>query len=146
MTKNVILFLLLFVPFIVNGQNYFQKYQELADSLENEYCIPSSIILAVAYLESGGGKSIVAKHSNNHFGIVGRNHKVKNTRYRYYESVTDSYIGFCKLITSKTFYHKVKNEDNVHKWLKHISNSGYASGSTTWVRKILIIIDNNNLT
>lgn len=44
----------------VYGQSavYFEKYQLLADSLSGVYKIPSSVILAVAYWESGGGIKI----------------------------------------------------------------------------------------
>ena len=47
---------------------YFQKYQPIADSFESVYGIPSSIMLAVAMQESGGGKSRNAKLLNNHHG------------------------------------------------------------------------------
>ena len=50
---------------------YFDKYATLADSLSGVYKIPSSVILSVAYLESGGGTSKVVLRLHNHFGIVG---------------------------------------------------------------------------
>lgn len=50
---------------------YFDDYRALADSLSLVYQIPSCVMLAVAYHESGGGVSVVAKKLNNHFGIAG---------------------------------------------------------------------------
>jgi Bax protein len=95
---------------VVYGQQkpvYFDNYRALADSLSLVYQIPSCVMMAVAYHESGGGVSLVAKKLNNHFGIVGdcrfdiTKHKSK---YRYYPTITDSYIGFCNLVASKKNY------------------------------------------
>jgi len=146
MKRNLILTVLLTIFLSVKSfsQDYFEKYQVVADSLENVYGIPSSIMLAVAYHESGGGKSAVAKHSNNHFGIKGKNHKVKSS-YKYFENVVQSYIGFCNVISNKRFYSILKGEQDVNKWVKSISNSGYAEHSTTWAKKILSIIKYNKL-
>ena len=87
-------------------------------------------MLAVAYHESGGGVSVVAKKLNNHFGIVGdcrydfTNHRSK---YRYYPTITDSYIGFCKLVASKKFYESMKGNTDEKLWLKKLGATGYAS-------------------
>ena len=146
MLKNVIL-TLIGIFFYLNSfsQNYFQKYQSVADSLETVYGIPSSVILAIAYYESGGGKSAVAKHSNNHFGIKGKNTKV-NSSYKYYESVLHSYVGFCGMITRKKFYSNLKGNNDANLWITSISNTGYASNASAWSKKILSIIKTQNLT
>lgn len=142
--KKLVLILFLLINLNVFSQDtYFSKYQNIADSLESIYGIPSSLMLAVAYHESAGGKSKVAKHSNNHFGIKGKNHKVKS-QYKYFESDTASYEGFCKLVISKSFYSKLKNNTDVKKWVHSLSKTGYAS-SPTWSEKILHIIRKNNL-
>ena len=144
--KNRITLLLLFIiiPTITFSQDYFERYKDLADSLETVYNVPSALMLAVAYHESAGGKSKVAKHSNNHFGIKGKNHKVKSA-YKYFEDVVESYEAFCKLVTSKKFYNNVKESDDVKKWVRGLSNSGYASNSSTWSNKIIQIIKINKL-
>jgi Bax protein len=126
------------------SQDYFQKYQPIADSLEKIYGIPSSIMLAVAYIESGGGKSLVAKQSHNHFGIKGKNDRVKSS-YKYFENDTASYVGFCDVISRKKFYSNLKGTEDVNKWVYAISNSGYATNSTTWSKKIIYVIKSKNL-
>ncbi|MFM7595136.1 MAG: glucosaminidase domain-containing protein [Flavobacteriales bacterium] len=122
---------------------YFDDYRALADSLSLVYQIPSCVMLAVAYHESGGGVSIVAKKLNNHFGIVGdcrydiTKHKSK---YRYYSTITDSYIGFCKLVASKKFYESMLGNTDEKLWLKKLGATGYASDPnwSTTVYKIVV--------
>jgi len=126
------------------SQTYFNKYQLLADSLETIYQIPSSVMLAIAYYESGAGKSMLARKSNNHFGIVGKNPHYRS-RYRYFKSDTASYEGFCKLICNKSFYRKLAGTDDTHQWILAISNAGYAQNATAWRHKILAIIKSNEL-
>lgn len=138
----IVLFVLVFNE--INSQTYFERYQHLADSLEEIYGIPSSVMMAIAYHESAGGTSKVAKHSNNHFGIKGKNHKVKSA-FRYYESDTASYEGFCRLISKQKFYAKLKGNTNPKEWVTHISRSGYAGGSSTWTSKVMGIINRNKL-
>ena len=131
---------------VVYGQQkpvYFDNYRALADSLSLVYQIPSCVMLAVAYHESGGGVSLVAKKLNNHFGIVGdcrfdiTKHKSK---YRYYPTITDSYIGFCNLVASKKFYETMKGNTDEKQWLKKLGATGYASDPnwSTTVYKVVL--------
>ena len=48
---------------------YIIKYYPVAKVCEYLYGVPTSIQLAQALAESGGGVSYIGKHSNNHFGI-----------------------------------------------------------------------------
>jgi flagellum-specific peptidoglycan hydrolase FlgJ len=146
MNKVVVLLVFTFVQnFNIQSQNsYFEKYKPLADSLSEVHSIPSSIILAVAYHESGGGTSQIAKLLNNHFGIKGKNdllktHKIKCS-YKYYPSSEESYRGFCRLVTSKKYYEKLKGSDDVKKWVKSIAASGYAANAERWSNSILKVI------
>jgi flagellum-specific peptidoglycan hydrolase FlgJ len=129
-------------------KTYIEKYQLIADSLECVYEIPSSVMLAIGFYESAGGKSKVALLLNNHFGIVGPNnlmetHKIYS-RYRYFNSVIASYEGFCKLVTGKKFYSKLKGSDNSSNWVYALHSVGYAS-SGQWPVKINKLIKNYNI-
>ena len=131
------------------GQSYFEKYQAIADSFELKYGIPSSLMLGVAYHESGAGKSVAAKYLNNHFGIKGSNnlkntHNIKSS-YKYYENVSKSFEGFCLLIMKKELYTKLKGTSDVNKWVVAIGMTNYAS-TKTWCSKVLSIINKNKLT
>jgi flagellum-specific peptidoglycan hydrolase FlgJ len=124
---------------------YFDTYRALADSLSLVYQIPSCLMLAVAYHESGGGVSVVAKKLNNHFGIVGdcrydiTNHQSK---YRYYPTITDAYIGFCKLVVSKKFYESMKGNTDENLWLKKLGATGYAS-NPNWPTAVYKVVTNS---
>ena len=82
--------------------------------------------------------------SDNHFGIKGKNDRVKSS-YKYFENDTASYVGFCDVISRKKFYSNLKGTEDVNKWVYAISNSGYATNSTTWSKKIIYVIKSKNL-
>ena len=73
--KTVVISILLVLSFSsVKAQkkhSYIEKHKEIAAQLSQEYGIPSTVILAVAFVESGGGTSKNSQILNNHFGIVG---------------------------------------------------------------------------
>mgnify|MGYP002514355355 CR=1 FL=1 len=48
---------------------YINQYKDVAIEQMRKYRIPASITLAQGLLESGAGKSELARKSNNHFGI-----------------------------------------------------------------------------
>ena len=79
---------------------YINKYKDIAIEQMNKYHIPASITLAQALLESGAGKSELARKSNNHFGIKCHSWEGDRTYhdddaldecFRVYKSVSDSY-------------------------------------------------------
>jgi len=127
---------------------YFAKYQKIADSLEAKYQIPSSVMLAVAYHESGGGVSRNAKLLNNHFGIVGKNNLLKThgikSKYRYFPSDTAGYVGFCDLVARKSFYANLKGNPDPAKWVYALHRAGYCP-SSTWPGKVIGIIRKNKV-
>ncbi len=50
-------------------EDYIKKYRSIAVDEMKHYRIPASITLAQGLLESGAGRSELARKSNNHFGI-----------------------------------------------------------------------------
>lgn len=90
--------------------SYIEQNKMMAMELSVKYGIPSSIILAIAYVETGGGNSKNSKALNNHFGIVGKN-TVNNSRYKSFASVNESYEAFCELITRKKYYGQLKGNE-----------------------------------
>lgn len=97
----VISLVLTFISFNAKAQNsYIKENKDMAATLSKEYGIPSSIILAVAFVESGGGTSKNSKALNNHFGIVGKN-TVNSSKYKSFNSVKESYRAFCELLSEK---------------------------------------------
>jgi flagellum-specific peptidoglycan hydrolase FlgJ len=149
-TKTVLL--LLFVLLVNSGfsqSKYIQKFRPLADSLGQVYGIPPAIILGVAIIESGSGTSRNAKLLNNHFGIVGKNNLLKTkgvkTRYKQYPDVAASYLDFCKLLSRRKYYAKLKGNNNYKLWVDAISKSGYTEAPAEWKKRVTSAIQKNKL-
>lgn len=145
--KKFILFCFISIVFTSFSQKkYFLEYRKLADSLENIYQIPACVILSIAYIESGGGTSNIAKKLHNHFGIKGKNNVAISgykSSYRYYPTIQDSYIGFCNLVSSKKYYASMKGSKDNKKWLKTIASYGYAADANLWSTTILSVLNKN---
>lgn len=132
----------------VNAQqkrhNYIESNQKMATELSKKYGIPSGIILAIAFVETGGGTSKGARTYNNHFGIIGKN-KIVKSRYKSFASTKESYEAFCKLITSKKYYTELKGNNNLSEWVTAIASAGYSEAPLEWKRRVNLIIDKFNL-
>jgi Bax protein len=116
--------------------DYIDKNKEMSLKLSKEYLIPVEIILSIAIIESGSGQSKIVKNLNNHFGIVGPNKVKYKTRYKQYASGQDSYKDFCKLISSKKIYNKLKNNENSNDWIEGLASIGYSEKPLIW-KKLL---------
>ncbi|MGZ8557619.1 MAG: glucosaminidase domain-containing protein [Chitinophagaceae bacterium] len=146
----LLIFFLLIVFQTVSGQSkYIRQYKPIADSLSDIYGIPASVMLGVAIIESGAGKSRNCKLLNNHFGIKGKNNLMKTngikSSYKQYDNGRASYISFCKLITKKKFYKKLKGKMDHKLWLDAISKSGYSTVPDEWKRNITAAIRKHKL-
>jgi Bax protein len=149
-TRFLLAFFLLFsCQSLLAQSKYIKKYRPLADSLSSVYGVPASIILGVAILESGSGTSRNCKLLNNHFGIVGKNDLLKTkrikTRYKQYPDSLASYVDFCKLMTKKKFYKKLKDNSDHKLWADAISKAGYSEIPEYWRTKVLETIRKNKL-
>lgn len=145
----LIALLLLFLQPAFSQSKYVRKYRPLADSLASVYGIPASVILGVAIIESGSGTSRNCKLLNNHFGIVGKNkvhktHGVK-TKYKQYASGRDSYIDFCRLLTKKKYYARLKGNKDYRAWTDAISKHNYSEIPVEWKKRIDAAIRKNKL-
>ncbi len=122
------------------NKSYISKYKAVAAVLAKSYGIPSSLILAVAAIESSGGKGPAARILNNHFGIEGHNEFVNkkghSSRYKQYPNAFASYLDFCQLLTRKRFYQKLKNNPDCTAWVKAMSKAHYSEVPEEWEQKI----------
>jgi flagellum-specific peptidoglycan hydrolase FlgJ len=128
---------------------YIRKFRPIADSLSAVYGVPTSVMLGIAIMESGSGTSRNCKLLNNHFGIVGKNNLVKTkgikSRYKQYPDALASYVGFCKLMTKKKFYKRLKDNMDHKLWADAISKAGYSEIPDIWKQRLLSIIKKNRL-
>lgn len=119
---------------------YIEKNEKIARQLSQKYGIPSAIILAIAFVETGGGTSKHSKTLNNHFGIVGKN-TVNSSRYRSFSNAEESFEAFCKLLASKKYYASLKGNNDPNLWVKAIANAGYSTQPQEWTRRVNLILN-----
>ena len=132
---------------------YIKQYAPLAVEQMQQYRIPASITLAQGLLESGAGKSALARKSNNHFGIKCHSDwRGKKTRYdddskgecfRVYSSVKDSYVDHSRFLSSGSRYAILFRLDvtDYRGWAKGLKRAGYATDPSYANRLISIIED-----
>ena len=131
-------------------QDYFDTYKDMAISQMRQYGIPASITLAQGVLESGAGRSELARVSNNHFGIkcngwTGRkayhDDDAEGECFRAYDNAFDSYIDHSLFLKNSPRYSRLfqlKNTD-YKGWAYGLKSCGYATSPTYATRLIEII-------
>ena len=137
-------------------EHYVLTYYPLAVEQMERYGIPASITLAQGLLESGAGKSELARKSNNHFGIkADKSWKGKSVssmdngrlcKFRKYKEVRDSYEDHSKFLAGKERYaglFRLKRTD-YKGWAKGLRKAGYAE-DRQYPQKLISLIERYNL-
>jgi LysM repeat protein len=136
--------------------DYINQYNDLAKRQMEKYNIPASITLAQALLESGAGKSELAKNSNNHFGIKchsdwkgERVHYADdgpNDCFRKYKKVEDSYEDHSKFLKQHARYSVLftYNIKDYTSWSVGLQKCGYATNKA-YANKLIKIIEDYEL-
>lgn len=144
-----LLALMLHYPAAAQNGKYIANHRILASALSMHYGIPASVILAVATIESSGGSSPVARVLKNHFGMVGDNNLVNRqghkSRYKQYDNEIMSYIDFCKMVTRRRYYAKLRATTDPMPWIKAMSRSGYSEVPEEWEQKVISILQEYKL-
>ena len=134
---------------------YINQYKDIAIEQMHKYHIPASITLAQGLLESGAGKSELARKSNNHFGIKCHSWDGKRTYhdddkkgecFRVYKSPRDSYEDHSIFLATGSryaFLFKYSETDYVA-WARGLKRAGYAT-SPTYADKLIEIIERYDL-
>ena len=140
--------MLAFQPTLAQSK-YVKQYKPVADSLSEIYGVPTSVMLGVAIIESGAGKSRNCKLLNNHFGIKGKNKLLKThgikSAYKQYANGRASYVAFCQLMSRKKFYKELKGVDDHKRWLDAMSRAGYSTVPVEWKKNITAAIRKHKL-
>lgn len=132
-------------------EDYIKKYRHVAVEEMKHYQIPASITLAQGLLESGAGRSLLARKSNNHFGIkcggswdgatVRHTDDAPNECFRAYKHARESYRDHSKFLRSGAryaFLFRLKITD-YEGWAKGLKKAGYATDPNYATRLINII-------
>lgn len=132
-------------------EDYIHKYRKIAVDEMKRFHIPASITLAQGLLESGAGKSALARRSNNHFGIkcggswkgktVRANDDAPNECFRAYKHPKDSYRDHSVFLSTGAryaFLFRLKITD-YKGWARGLKKAGYATDPRYADRLINII-------
>lgn len=129
-------------------EDYIAEHATHAQKLMREHEIPASIILAVAIHESAAGKSKIAQHLNNHFGIKGPNSNTEiRSAYRDYPDADSSYNHFISFLHSRTYFDVLfekYDQYDYKNWARGIQRGGYAA-SRSWASQIIALINKYEL-
>ncbi|WP_280744196.1 MULTISPECIES: glucosaminidase domain-containing protein [unclassified Parabacteroides] len=140
---------------ISSYEKYIKEYSHIAVQQQQTHKIPASITLAQGLLESGAGQSVLAKKSNNHFGIkchdwtgakVYHNDDKKNECFRKYKNVAESYEDHSQFLTSRSRYSDLfkLNQKDYKGWAKGLQKSGYATDKA-YANKLIKLIEDYEL-
>lgn len=136
--------------------DYIESFRDIAIRKMEEYKIPASITLAQGILESGSGKSALAREANNHFGI--KCHKewtgmtytmdddTKNECFRKYASADESFNDHSLFLTSRPRYAGLFELDikDYKGWAHGLKSAGYAT-NPQYAHILIRIIEENEL-
>ena len=132
-------------------QDYFDLYDDVAVEQMQKYGIPASITLAQGVLESGAGKSDLARKGNNHFGIKCNGWTGRKTYhdddelqecFRAYDNAYQSYVDHSVFLKSSPRYSRLfeLKQTDYKGWAKGLKACGYAT-SPTYAQKLINIIE-----
>lgn len=134
-------------------QDYIEKYSDLAILHMKKYKVPASITLAQGLLESGAGRSTLARNSNNHFGIkcgsawkgktVLHDDDARDECFRCYSHPHESYEDHSLFLTRGARYAFLFELDilDYKAWARGLKKAGYATDPSYANRLITIIED-----
>lgn len=131
-------------------QQYIDQYKDIAIEQMRQWHIPASITLAQGLLESGAGKSELARKGNNHFGIkckgwTGRttyhDDDERNECFRAYNSAYESYTDHSRFLAGSARYRSLFSlgSTDYKGWAKGLKAAGYAT-NPQYAQKLIEII------
>ncbi len=135
---------------------YIETYYKIAVRNMIEYKVPASITLAQGILESGSGRSELAKNANNHFGIkctsdyTGKKYlkddDKKEDCFRVYPHAEGSYQDHSLFLTTRKHYSNLfKLAITDYKgWAKGLKEAGYAT-NPKYPELLIAVIEQNKL-
>ncbi len=109
---------------IAHVRKYVQSIYPYAAKIQQEHRIPAPITLAIACVESGYGRSYIAKNKFNHLGI--RNWQQGKPSYRRFSSTEACFEYYSNMFNKKRYrsLRTVESED-LDVWVKKIQECGY---------------------
>lgn len=158
--KRYLFFLVFILSFLSVGaqtrwnaqyQEYVDQWSSVAIEQMNRYRIPASITLAQGLLESGAGRSELAREGNNHFGIkchngwtgptVYKDDDQRNDCFRSYKTARESYEDHSRFLVNGRRYQSLFSlkMTDYKGWARGLKAAGYATNPKYADRLIEII-------
>ena len=158
--KRYLFFLFFILSFLPVGaqtrwnaqyQEYVDQWSSVAIEQMNRYRIPASITLAQGLLESGAGRSELAREGNNHFGIkchngwtgptVYKDDDQRNDCFRSYKTARESYEDHSRFLVNGRRYQSLFSlkMTDYKGWARGLKAAGYATNPKYADRLIEII-------
>lgn len=139
----------------LTAEQYIEKWKTVAVKKMKEHGIPASITLAQGLLESGNGNSMLARESNNHFGIKctpdwkgGRSYHdddIKNDCFRSYRDAADSFEDHSQFLKRQRYAKLFELKSTDYKgWAHGLKDAGYAT-DPHYPRKLIELIERYGL-
>ena len=135
---------------------YIQQYAAIAQEEMRRYKIPASITLAQGLLESQLGQGVLAKKSNNHFGIkckrewkgkkVYHDDDAPGECFRAYEDPKESYRDHSLFLAERERYASLflLKKTDYKAWAKGLKKAGYAT-DPAYADKLIGLIERLSL-
>jgi LysM repeat protein len=135
---------------------YISLYKDIAIEEMKLYNIPASITLAQGILESDNGNSVLARNTNNHFGIKCKAEWTGGKYYhdddeaqecfRKYPSVRESYRDHSLFLTTRKHYGTLFTLQitDYRGWARGLKAAGYAT-NPAYADLLINIIETNKL-
>ena len=135
--------------------SYIDRFKNISIDEMNKYGIPASITLAQAILESGTGKSDLAKYANNHFGIkctsdwkgkgYYKDDDAKDECFRVYNNPEESFKDHSQFLKRKRYASLFElNKNDYEGWAKGLKDAGYAT-NPRYPQLLIGLIEKYNL-
>ncbi len=135
---------------------YIENYKDMAVDQMQRYKIPASITLAQGLLESGAGRSRLAREAHNHFGIkVGMNwtgpyiimsDDRPDDRFRKYRTDDESYEDHSRFLSTGQRYRSLFDlkPTDYKGWARGLKKAGYAT-NPHYADMLIGVIERYNL-
>lgn len=135
--------------------SYIDQYKEVAVKEAQEYGVPASITLAQGLLESGAGRSYLARVGHNHFGIkchsswkgekIAVGDESGTTCYRQYKNAEESFLDHARFLQQPRYKHLYDLKITDYKgWARGLQNCGYAENQA-YARSLILLIERYRL-
>ncbi len=139
----------------LTAEDYISQWKAVAIKKMKEHGIPASITLAQGLLESGNGNSVLARESNNHFGIKctpdwtgGRTYHdddKKDDCFRVYRDAAESYDDHAKFLQRSRYAALFELKSTDYKgWAHGLKKAGYAT-DPRYPQKLIDLIERYEL-